>query len=98
MIVFRAKVDLNHSDIVKEFRKQEGVTVFSIASLGDGVPDIVVGYRGVTTLVEIKSPKGKLNALQEKWHQAWTGRPVAIVRNVKDTRKVQDALHEVGKF
>ena len=49
----RAKLDVNHLEIVATLRKC-GASVVSLASLGDGVPDLLVGYRGKTALVEIK--------------------------------------------
>lgn len=46
-----------------------------------GLPDLVIGRDGLTTLAEIKNspgPKGgtkgkKLTAHQEKWHREWLG-------------------------
>ena len=54
-----AKIDGNHTEIVKEFRGYPGVTVLSLAAIGKGVPDLLVAFRGVTWLVEIKMGKGK---------------------------------------
>jgi len=78
------RVDQNHQEIVRALRDHPGVSLFSIASLGKGIPDVVVGYRGVTILVEIKARTGKLNAQQTLWHFRWHGSPVVILRSVKD--------------
>ena len=58
----------------------------SLADLGNprGCPDLLAGYRGLTVLVEVKGAKGKLNALQQDWHDRWTGSPVVVIRSVDD--------------
>lgn len=52
-----------------------------------GRPDLLVGYRGVTLLIECKSPghdkktgsAKKHLAKQEAWRAAWRGGPVFVV-------------------
>jgi hypothetical protein len=78
------KVDANHAAVVKALRSYPDVSVFSIATLGKGIPDLVVGSSGWTVLVEIKVGRKKLNTLQESWHAAWTGTPVVVIRSVDD--------------
>ncbi len=46
--------DSNHDAVVRELR-QLGATVLETHALGDDAPDLVVGYQGVTALVELKS-------------------------------------------
>jgi Holliday junction resolvase len=46
--------DSNHDAVVKALR-QLGATVLETHALGDDAPDLVVGYQGVTALVELKS-------------------------------------------
>jgi len=82
------KVDQNHSDIVEVFRSYPGVSVFSIAAVGDGVPDLVVGMDGWTILVEVKVGRKKLNALQVSWHDSWQGTPVVIIRSPGDVHSL----------
>tara|TARA_Y100000310_G_scaffold273610_1_gene289148 strand:- start:109 stop:492 length:384 start_codon:yes stop_codon:yes gene_type:complete len=85
------KVDSNHAEIVKALRSYPDVSVFSIATLGQGIPDLVVGINGVTVLVEVKAGRKKLNALQASWHAAWTGTPVVVMRSVDEAHAlVQD--------
>lgn len=50
----RAHKDSNHAAIVAELR-QVGCTVMETHSLGDGAPDLVVGFQGITALVELKN-------------------------------------------
>lgn len=77
-----ARTDANQKAIVAELEKIPGVTVVDI-----GKPvDLVIGYRGVTHLWEVKNPDGKnrLNADQEDFIKNWTGREVAVVRDLAD--------------
>lgn len=75
----RAKhIDANQPTIVLMLRKVPGVSVAITSDLGDGFPDIVVGYRGRNFMFEIKDPeqdlnKRKLNTKQLMFHKAWDG-------------------------
>lgn len=83
-MVYRAKnVDKNQAEIVHALR-QVGATVVLMHEAGEGIPDLLVGYRGETYLVEIKSKSGKLNERQQLWHSLWTGKPVRIVRSIEE--------------
>tara|TARA_R100000808_G_scaffold780_4_gene3799 strand:- start:23314 stop:23646 length:333 start_codon:yes stop_codon:yes gene_type:complete len=86
------RVDKNHKELVAALRKIPGVSVFSLADLGKGVPDICIGYRSFNILAEIKSAKGKLNPLQTEWHFTWTGTPVVILRDTDDIAELIKTL------
>ena len=82
-----ARTDSNHEEIVKALRAV-GATVQSLAAVGHGVPDLLVGYQGKTILMEVKdgkkSPsKRELTEDQVKWIDSWTGGSVFIVDNVE---------------
>ena len=82
-----ARTDANHEEIVKALRAV-GATVQSLAAVGHGVPDLLVGYQGKTILMEVKdgkkSPsKRELTEDQVKWIDSWTGGSVFIVDNVE---------------
>jgi len=51
-----AKVDDNQSEIVSALRSI-GATVAITSAVGDGFPDLVVGFNGVNFLLEIKDGK-----------------------------------------
>ena len=74
------RVDDNQSQIVRELRRV-GMDVQHLHGVGQGCPDILVGYRGRNILLEIKKDeKAKLTADQVIWHQTWRGQ-VAVVSN-----------------
>lgn len=68
----RGNVDKNHPEIVRKLR-MIGASVQSTASVGGGFPDIVVGWRGLNYLFEIKDGKNKTQANQDEFHAAWRG-------------------------
>ena len=78
-----ARVDANHVQVVEALRAA-GATVQSLAGVGKGVPDLLVGYRQTTLLMEVKdghkSPsKRVLTEDQHKWHREWSGGTLAVV-------------------
>ena len=77
-----AKVDANHGEIVTALRA-EGASVQSLAGVGAGCPDLVVGLAGQSFLVEVKDgekcPSHRtLTPDQKRWILKWTGSPVVI--------------------
>jgi len=80
-----AKIDSNHLEIVDALRSA-GAYVISLAGVGAGCPDLLVGFLGHTFLVEIKDgskpPSArKLTEQQLKFHREWKGGTLAIVDN-----------------
>jgi len=83
----RARVDDNQHEIVNALR-DIGASVLSLATIGGGCPDLVVGYRGTNYLLEVKdggkSPsKRKLTKDEENFINNWRGR-VAVVYSIDD--------------
>lgn len=88
-----ARVDANHTEIVAALRAA-GCSVSSIASVGGGLPDLVVGRAGMNYLLEVKdgakSPSARrLTGDELVWHENWRG-------SVETVYSVQDALEAVG--
>jgi len=82
-----ARLDANQQEIVRALR-QCGASVQSLASLGGGVPDLLVFKGGKYLLMEIKDgskppSKRQLTPDQESWRKAWGG-PVAVVTSVDE--------------
>jgi hypothetical protein len=60
-----------------------GATVQSLAAVGQGCPDLMVGFRGRTLCFEVKdgskSPSRRaLTEDQKQWHAAWAGHVVVV--------------------
>jgi hypothetical protein len=79
--------DSNHWSIVHHFLKL-GASVTDTASFGGGFPDILVGYRGLTVPVEIKTEKGRLNRRQLTWHNRHQGMTYVIRNNDMATQLI----------
>jgi hypothetical protein len=85
---FRAlqgKRDENEPEIIAAY-KAVGATA-EINPLGQGRPDLDVGFRDVNYKVEVKMPGAKLTADQVIWHRDWKGQK-AIVTTVKEALAV----------
>ncbi len=82
-----AKVDENQKEIVAALRKA-GVFVQSLASVGQGVPDLLCGFRNRWVLLEVKDGKKvqsaqKLTPEQKLWHEAARRcAPVHVVNSI----------------
>ena len=85
------RVDANQGDIVGALLLV-GATPRSLSSLGDGCPDLLVGFRQRTYLMEIKSPKGRLTDQQKDWIASWNGSPVHIVHTIDEALKAIGVL------
>lgn len=90
-----AKIDANQEQIVMALRVV-GATVQSLAGVGKGVPDLLVGYQGETYLIEVKDgdkvPSArKLTPDQEDWHGKWTGGTLRVANNVQDALNIIEA-------
>jgi hypothetical protein len=89
------KIDANQNDIVAALRKA-GATV-RIISQGEGIPDLLVGFRGETALLEVKDgdkpPSArKLTTAEQKFFDEWTGGVCIVVESVEDALEVLEAL------
>lgn len=77
-----AKVDANQAAIVCELRAV-GASVQPMHTVGHGVPDLLVGFRGQNWLIEVKDGSKppsdrKLTPAQHEWHALWRGQVVAV--------------------
>lgn len=93
-----AKVDANQSEIVAALRAV-GATVQPLHSVGKGCPDLAVGYRGQTFLIEVKDgdkfpSERRLTPDQLEWHGGWKGH-VAVAETVKEALTIIGALRGV---
>ncbi len=82
-----AKVDANQPSIVAAFRAM-GASVRPMHAVGEGFLDLVVGYRGVNLIVEVKDgdkppSSRKLTKPQEEFFREWRGQ-ACVVKNVEE--------------
>jgi hypothetical protein len=87
----RGRVDGNQAKIVAGLRTI-GAGVCSVAGVGDGFGDLVVGFRGRNYLLECKDPgqppsKRRLTPKEETFHAEWPGQ-IAIVETVEEAIEV----------
>lgn len=87
MVRRAAKVDDNQAVIVGALRAL-GASVQPLHAVGEGVPDLLVGYRGRNILLEVKDggkapSRQKLTPAQVSWHGAWRGQ-VAVVSSIAE--------------
>lgn len=102
----RGRVDDNHQSIIKRFR-QHGATVVSLASLGKGVPDALVGvaapgypFGGINYLIEIKDgdktqSRRKLTPDELKFAGDWRG-PLALIETEDDVDDLMARIRKAG--
>ncbi len=81
-----AKIDRNQPEIVQALRKC-GAMVQSMAAIGSGCPDLLVGYQGKTVILEVKDgqrppSERQLTPDQIEWHVNWRGGPCMVVGSV----------------
>ena len=82
-MTYAKRVDLNHQEVVKTLRSL-GASVFDASRMGSGFPDLVVGYKQKTVLVEIKSGKQKkFTEAQLKFMENWNGSTVIRINDVE---------------
>lgn len=72
------KRDAAEAAIVKGLRDL-GASVLLLDSRVKGVPDLLVGFRGVNHLLEVKSKGGRLSDAQQEWMLLWRGRHPDVV-------------------
>lgn len=79
-----AKIDANQRDVIAALRKIGAVVRY--LSQGEGLPDLLVGYRAQTYLIEVKNKEGKnrLTPGQKDFHNRWIGGPLIIVHTAEE--------------
>jgi Holliday junction resolvase len=81
------RIDANQNAIVEALRKAGAVV--RIISQGDGIPDLLVGYKGYTILMEVKDgdkvPSArKLTEAEQKFFDDWRGGMLVVVNSVEE--------------
>lgn len=84
------KIDDNHNEIVLCLRRL-GYSVLSLASLGQGAPDILAGKHSKNYLFEIKNgslypSQRKLTEDEAEFFEKWRGQ-ISILESIEDVLK-----------
>lgn len=87
----RKRKDNNHKEIVSALEKI-GVSVLDLSNNGGGAPDLCLGYRGITKLLEIKNKEfsyGKkgLAKKQSKFAEGWNGSNIGTATTIDEAIK-----------
>lgn len=90
-----ARVDANQVDLVSALRAL-GCSVQSLAGMGDGVPDLLVGYGARNVLLEVKDgekveSRRRLTKDEADWIGGWRGQ-VAVVKSLEEALAVLGRL------
>ena len=93
MVRRAGRVDGNQAEIVGALRGIPECSVLVLSAVGEGCPDIMVGYRGFNFLFEIKDPdqplqRHELTDEQRRFHGEWRGQ----VQKVKYLKEIITAM------
>lgn len=97
-----ANLDRNHAEVVTSLERA-GMKVQSLASMGGGVPDLLVGFRGLSCVLEIKdgtlppSARG-LTEAEKNWHATWPGHAVIVESAEAAVLAVIEHAREMGRL
>jgi len=85
----RRRADENQAEIVGDLRAI-GAYVLHLHTIGGGCPDIVVLWRGVRWMFDIKGSQGRLFQKQRDWHRIWreAGGNVAVIRTSEEAFRI----------
>jgi hypothetical protein len=89
------RIDDNQNDIVAALRKA-GATV-RVISQGEGIPDLLVGFRGETILLEVKDgnkpPSARtLTPAEKKFFDEWEGGLCMVVKSVEEALEMLEGI------
>ena len=102
MRYYPKRADRNQKAIAEALTRA-GCTVTLLHTVGGGCPDLLVGGRGMTHLVEVKKvgPKGGMSsgakrslAGEERWASVWTGVPVLFVTGPENALEAVEAQRQ----
>lgn len=81
-MTYAKRVDVNQKEIVKVLRDC-GASVVDLSAVGHGVPDLAIGYAGLTVFVEVKSSeKAKFTDAQLEFMKRWHGGAIVRINDV----------------
>lgn len=84
----RGKIDNNQRDIVIGLRAV-GAKVAITSNVGDGFPDLLVKFRSILYLLEVKSKGGRLTQDEREFYDDWQDVTMVVY-------SLDDALKAIG--
>ena len=98
----RARVDANQEAVVKAIRSY-GMSVKVISSMGKGVPDLAVGYQGLTCLLEVKdgdksASRTKLTPDEQRFADSWRGHRAVVYTAEEAIQEVLEHARGAGRL
>lgn len=102
MTRYAKRTDSNHRDVVDELRQtMPDASIFDASGTGAGFPDLVVGWRGMNYLFEIKDPEKpkssrSLTDAQDTFHLSWQGQ-VTVVHTAAEIIATIAKIHTPNK-
>lgn len=86
-----ARIDANQGAVVAYLRNL-GMSVCILSPMGKGIPDLLVGWRGLNVLLELKDgakpPSAQeLTGDERDWHAKWAGQ-LAIANSPEAAARV----------
>lgn len=82
MTYYKKRVDNNQKQIIHTFIAL-GASVLNLSRVGEGCPDILIGYKNQSVLCEIKqNEKSTFTESQIKFMQNWRGGTVSRIDSV----------------
>ena len=87
-----ARTDANQSAIINALRGV-GASVQDLSRVGQGCPDLLVGFRGRNWLLEVKdgsknASDRKLTSDQMTWHRIWSGQKAVVMNEDEALRAI----------
>ena len=94
----RAKrVDSNQAAIVDDLRKC-GIDVFVASDVGNGFPDLCLGFRNRNWFIEIKTETGTQTKDQIKFEKEWTQGQYSVCRTTEQVLETIGAKTEIERI
>lgn len=92
--MYAKRTDKNQQEIMDCLRKM-GAVVHDLSKNGKGIPDLLIGYRGLTSLAEVKSStKATYTKDQDKFNADWKGDKVFRINDLDDAIKLIEELNK----
>jgi hypothetical protein len=87
---YAKKKDQNQPEIEQGLTQRE-IFFWDTHAFGFGFPDLLVVFKGIIILFEVKMPGEKLTSAEKAFHKIFPG-PLFIVHNLKETLQALEGV------